>query len=193
MFVVIKRLVDSYRLYHDLQILNNIHWIYMQYSSNIHVKHWHDFGSLQIIKKDRIEWLVLFKDVSTKNGANRTQPKCAVSFLNSCWNPLEDWKNLRSRTLIEIFANSQYLRPSLPSYRMTINPPLFHVSSQGTNWHVTVQGDLVDANWTALLRTQPCSPEDAAFREWLNSFPKERRFSPAGQYWLFWWRGKSIV
>ena len=43
-----------------------------------------------------------------------------------------------------------------------------------------LQGDLVDANWTALLRTQPCSPEDAAFREWLNSFPKERRFSPAG-------------
>ncbi|KAL5257711.1 hypothetical protein ACHWQZ_G012583 [Mnemiopsis leidyi] len=41
------------------------------------------------------------------------------------------------------------------------------------------EGDLVDANWTALLRTQPCSPEDAAFREWLNSFPKERRFSPA--------------
>ena len=44
----------------------------------------------------------------------------------------------------------------------------------------SLQGDLVDANWTALLRTQPCSPEDAAFREWLNSFPKERRFSPAG-------------
>ena len=42
----------------------------------------------------------------------------------------------------------------------------------------------MDANWTALLRTQPCSPEDAAFREWLNSFPKERRFSPAGQFWL---------
>ena len=41
------------------------------------------------------------------------------------------------------------------------------------------EGDIVDSNWTALLKTEPVSAEDAAFREWLNNFPTDRRFSPA--------------
>ena len=49
------------------------------------------------------------------------------------------------------------------------------------NANILFQGETVDidSNLSAIVNTQPVSQEDAAFREWLCSFPEDRKFSPA--------------